>query len=193
MDMFYKYFLFVSLMLYFIGFILKNVSTKIRTGQAITGNSIKLKMISITTPLLYLLIGTNITKGADLLFRVNWLDYGIIRIIGLIFVSISLILGFISLITMRDSWRVGIRTEQKTDLITNGVFRFSRNPYFLSYILIFLGCFLIIPTYVFLIVYLIWIILIHLMILDEEKYLIDQHDDIYRDYKRRVNRYLTIK
>jgi protein-S-isoprenylcysteine O-methyltransferase Ste14 len=193
MDIFYKNFLAVSLILYFIGFIVKNISTAIRTGQAIRGNSIKVIIISIITPLLYLLIITNIMKGADLLFRINRLDYGIIKIIGLILVSISLILGFISLITMRDSWRVGIRPEQRTDLITNGVFRFSRNPYFLSYILIFLGCFLIILTYVFLIIYLIWIILIHLLILDEEKYLTEQHGDIYKDYKSRVNRYLTIK
>ena len=193
MDIFYKYFLIVSLMLYFSGFIVKNISTAIRTRQAIQGKSIKVKMISILTPLLYLLIVTNILRGADLFFRVNWLDHRIIRIIGVILVSISLVLGFISLITIRDSWRVGIRPEQKTDLITNGIFRFSRNPYFLLYILIFLGCFLLTPTYVFLIIYLIWIFLIHLLILDEEKYLIEQHGDIYKDYKRRVKRYLTIK
>lgn len=189
MDLFYKYFLFSSLMLFFIGFLIKNISTAIRTKQAIKGKSVKVNMIMILTPLLYILI----IKEVDLGFSINWLDYEMIRITGLIFIFISLILGFISLITMRDSWRVGIRPEQKTELITNGVFRFSRNPYFLSNILIFLGCFLIAPTYVFLISYLIWTVLIHLLILDEEKYLTEQHGDNYIDYKRRVNRYLTIK
>ena len=193
MDIFYQYFIAVALMFYFVGFIVKNLSTAKRTGQAIKGNSIKVKMIILTTTLLYLLSYLNIIIGADLLFSVYWLEHGIVRMIGLILVSISLILGLASLITMRDSWRVGIRPEQRTDLITNGVFRFSRNPYFLSYILIFLGCFLVIPTYVFLIIYLIWILLTHLMILDEEKHLINQHGDSYKEYKNRVNRYLTVK
>lgn len=189
MDPFYNYFLFVSLILFFLGFLVKNISTALKTRQAIKGRSIKVNLIMILTPLLYILI----LKGTDLLFRVNWLDHEIIRITGLFFISISIVIGFISLITMKDSWRVGIRPEQKTELITNGVFRFSRNPYFLSNILIFLGCFFIIPTYGFLIMYLIWIILIHLLILDEEEYLTEQHGDVYRDYKHRVNRYLTIK
>lgn len=188
MDLFYNYFVFGSLMLFFIGFLIKNISTAIRTRQAVKGKSMKVNIIMILTPLLYILI----IKGADSLFMAKWLDFEIIRIIGLIIILISIILGFISLITMRDSWRVGILPEQKTELITNGVFRFSRNPYFFSNILIFLGCFLIIPTYVFLITYLIWFILIHLLILDEEKYLIEQHGDIYKYYKRKVNRYLTI-
>lgn len=179
MDKFYQYFIALALMFYFVGFIVKNISTARRTRQAIKGNSIKVKMIFLTTTILYLLSYINIIIGTDFLFSVDWLDHRIVKLIGLIIVFISLLLGLASLISMRDSWRVGIRPEQKTQLITNGIFRFSRNPYFLSYILIFLGCFLVIPTYAFLIVYLVWIILTHMMILDEEKHLINQHGDLY--------------
>jgi len=193
MDKFYQYFIALALMFYFVGFIVKNISTARRTRQAIKGNSIKVKMIFLTTTILYLLSYINIIIGTDFLFSVDWLDHRIVKLIGLIIVFISLLLGLASLISMRDSWRVGIRPEQKTQLITNGIFRFSRNPYFLSYILIFLGCFLVIPTYAFLIVYLVWIILTHMMILDEEKHLINQHGDLYKEYKNRVNRYIIVK
>lgn len=112
MDPFYKYFLFVSLMLFFIGFLIKNISTAIRTRQAIKGKSIRVNMIIVLTTLLYLLI----LKEVDLFFKVNWLDYETIRITGSIFIFISLILGFISLITMRDSWRVHTtRTKDRLD------------------------------------------------------------------------------
>jgi protein-S-isoprenylcysteine O-methyltransferase Ste14 len=94
---------------------------------------------------------------------------------------------------MKDSWRVGIRPEQKTDLIVTGNFVFSRNPYFLSYDLMFLGIFLVFPTLVYLILYIIFVTIVHLMIKDEEKHLIQQHGDLYIKYKDSVNRYFSLR
>lgn len=44
-----------------------------------------------------------------------------------------------SVLTMKDSWRVGVSYEEKTDLITDGIYQISRNPAFLGFNLAYLG------------------------------------------------------
>ena len=44
-----------------------------------------------------------------------------------------------SVYTMRDSWRAGIPREGETELVTAGIYRFSRNPAFLGFDLTYLG------------------------------------------------------
>lgn len=192
MDTFYKYFFSASLMIYLTQFIVKNISTAKKTKHKIKGDSTVVKLFFVANTLLYFISSLIISKGVNFMLAIKWIDYEIVKIIGLIFVSTSLILAYISLISMGNSWRMGTLPEQKTTLVTNGIFRFSRNPFFVSHILIFLGFFLAYPTYIYLVIFLIWITLIHLMILEEEKHLIKQHGNSYKEYKSKVNRYITL-
>ncbi|WP_413614210.1 methyltransferase family protein [Flavobacterium sp. N2013] len=64
--------------------------------------------------------------------------------IGLLVVA--LIWTIIAQNQMKNSWRIGIDTETKTDLITSGLFKFSRNPIFLGIILSLVGLFLTTPN-----------------------------------------------
>ena len=43
---------------------------------------------------------------------------------------------------MRDSWRAGIPERDGTELVTGGLYAFSRNPAFLGFDLMYLGVFL---------------------------------------------------
>ncbi len=52
---------------------------------------------------------------------------------------------------MGNSWRIGIDTEHRTELVQRGVFRISRNPIFVGMIVTLLGLFLTIPNVVTLI------------------------------------------
>jgi protein-S-isoprenylcysteine O-methyltransferase Ste14 len=97
------------------------------------------------------------------------------------------------LVAMKNSWRVGIRYDQRTDLVTTGIYRFSRNPYFLSYNILVFGYILIFPCIILFVLYVALAIIFHSLILDEEKYLQSVHGDSYLDYKRKVNRYVSIK
>jgi protein-S-isoprenylcysteine O-methyltransferase Ste14 len=183
----------VILTTYFIGFIVKNIATAKRTKLAIKGNSLKVQFVILTSTALSLITLLSIAGKTGPLLMIGKLCIQSLQIAGLVIISLALVLGIIALIAMRDSWRVGIREEQKTELIASGIFGYSRNPYFLSYLLMYFGIFLVFPTVVFLLFFLVFIILVHLMILDEEKYLTKQHGDSYRLYKSSVNRYISLK
>lgn len=117
-------------------------------------------------------------------------DY--IIFIGLFLLCLNLIISLLALIQMRDSWRVGIKEDDKTELINGGIFSVTRNPYFLSYIVLFLAYILLVANVLILISSLISFISIHKMIMKEEKYLEALHGGKYLDYKKRVPRYLFI-
>ena len=111
---------------------------------------------------------------------------------GMFLLCLNLIISLLALIQMRDSWRVGIKEDDKTELINVGIFRITRNPYFLSYIILFLAYILLVANVLIIISSLISIISIHKMIMKEEKYLEALHGEKYLDYKKSVPRYLLI-
>lgn len=92
---------------------------------------------------------------------------------------------------MKNSWRIGIDNTMKTDLITHGLFRFSRNPIFLGMTVSLVGFFLVVPTVIALTFLLIGSILMQIQIRLEEEYLIKEHGQIYLAYKNRVKRMLS--
>ena len=49
------------------------------------------------------------------------------------------VLFLISVLFMKDSWRAGIPEKDKTRLVTNGIYRYSRNPAFCGFDLMYIG------------------------------------------------------
>jgi protein-S-isoprenylcysteine O-methyltransferase Ste14 len=192
METFIKFYVAILLTVYFIGFFIKNILTIKRTGLSIKGKSKKVNLLISNSTLLYLLTFISVFHNPFYLFRISSLDIFSIKITGLVLIAIAFVLGMSALIAMGVSWRVGIKPEQKTELVKSGLYRFSRNPYFLSYNIMFFGIFLVFPSVVFAVFYLSFILIVHLMILDEEIHLTSQHNDAYLNYKKSVNRYLTL-
>jgi protein-S-isoprenylcysteine O-methyltransferase Ste14 len=93
---------------------------------------------------------------------------------------------------MRDSWRIGIIEGEKTELVTDGIFSISRNPYFLSGIIQFIAYIFLIKNLVVIIFCLLSILLIHKMVIKEETFLESLHGDKYLKYKKEVARYFII-
>ena len=77
------------------------------------------------TWLLESLLSSWIIEFIPNLFSFNTLNY-----LGLFVILIGLIFFVSSMITMKNSWRVGIDKSAKTKLITNGLYKYSRNPAF---------------------------------------------------------------
>lgn len=124
-------------------------------------------------------------------------DYNFIgnkyRYLGFIIGVIGDIIFLISVITMKNSWRAGIPNEDKTKLITNGIYKISRNPAFLGFDLMYIGVSLLYCNEFTLIFSLLAIVSLHLQILEEEKYLEKTFKEDYLKYKSKTLRYLGVK
>lgn len=115
-----------------------------------------------------------------------------LTVAGLLAAAIGDMIFIVAMITMKDSWRAGISESEKTQLITDGIYRFSRNPAFLGFDLMYIGimlAFLNIPLLCFTVLV---VISLHLQILQEEKFLITVFGDSYKEYQKRTCRYLGV-
>ncbi len=184
----------VSILLFFIlAFAIKNIKTYITTKQSIKGKSLKLSLSILISSIMYGLIILRLTLLKPKWFiEIDLSEYYWIKTTGFILVLIGFIVGVFALIEMKNSWRVGIKYDQETKLITTGIYNISRNPYFLSYDILFLGYILIFPSIILIVLYVLLVVIFHKMILEEEEYLKSVHNMNYIEYKRKVNRYLTI-
>ena len=95
----------------------------------------------------------------------------------------------ISVLCMKDSWRAGIPDSDKTKLVTDGIYRYSRNPAFLGFDLQYIGILLIYFNLLTLIFTMFAVSMLHLQILQEEQYLTVTFGEEYQAYRRQVFRY----
>ena len=117
------------------------------------------------------------------------MSYHFIRVVGLAVAFLGIVIFMIAMITMRDSWRAGIDHTQKTKMICTGIYRFSRNPAFLGFDLFYLGMALAFSNVFHLIFAFCSILILHLQILEEEKYLPTVFGEEYLGYKKKTLRY----
>ena len=122
---------------------------------------------------------------SNILIKIMWLKY-----IGIMFCYISLIIFLSALISFGKAWRIGIDENNSNELITSGIFKYSRNPIFLFMDMYFAGIMLIYPNIVFIIIAVCTIIGIHLQILREEKFLLNKFGEKYMEYKKKTRRYI---
>ena len=95
-----------------------------------------------------------------------------------------------SVLFMKDSWRAGIPEKDKTKLVTNGIYRFSRNPAFLGFDMMYIGVLLMYFNPLSAAFSLFATVMLHLQILQEEKYMESTFGKEYLDYKKKTFRYL---
>ena len=96
----------------------------------------------------------------------------------------------VSVLCMKDSWRAGIPEKDETALVTDGVYRFSRNPAFLGFDLQYIGVLLMYCNPLTATCTAFAAVMLHMQILQEERYLADTFGEAYLQYRRQVRRYL---
>ena len=113
-----------------------------------------------------------------------------IKLTGIVLLLASLAWTILAQAQMGDSWRIGIDSEHKTELVQSGVFRLSRNPIFSGMMVTLLGLFLLVPNVGTLVTLLVGTVLIGIQVRLEEEYLTRAHGDKYIEYRRRVRRWI---
>lgn len=116
------------------------------------------------------------------------------RICGVVLALIGDVVFICSILTMRDSWRAGVAEEDKTELVTSGIYKISRNPAFLGFDLVYIGILLMFFNWGLFVVSVFAIMMFHLQIVNvEEDFLIKTFGEDYLAYRKKVNRYLGRK
>lgn len=110
--------------------------------------------------------------------------------VGVVVTAVGVAFFIASVLTMRDSWRAGISPEEKTALVTGGVYSISRNPAFVGFDLTYIGLCLSFGNAANIACAVVTMVLFHLQILHEEKFLLSRSDIDYAAYKNKVRRYL---
>ena len=96
----------------------------------------------------------------------------------------------ISVLCMKDNWRAGIPDRDRTELVTDGIYRYSRNPAFLGFDLQYIGVLLMYCNLLTGMFTVFAIVMLHKQILQEERYLTAAFGSEYLIYRHRVLRYL---
>jgi protein-S-isoprenylcysteine O-methyltransferase Ste14 len=103
---------------------------------------------------------------------------------------LSLVIVWVAQSQMADSWRIGIDEENKTELVTNGLFRYSRNPIFLGIMVANIGLFSVLPNAFTMLIVALSTISVNTQIRLEEEYLKKTHKNFYLDYSKKVRRWI---
>ncbi len=117
-----------------------------------------------------------------------------ISIIGLILATLGTGIFIKSVMDMKNNWRAGVSDKEKTELITNGIYAWSRNPAFLGFDLTYIGFLMTFLNLPLLIVTVVTVTAFHLQIVNvEEDFLLVRFGQDYVDYQKSVNRYFGKK
>lgn len=172
-------------------FVAKNIILSRKIKKKIRGNNVEanasIAFFALFIGMALLVSYFNLPYGEVTLF-----NHQLSLVIGLLIIVVNLLVSAASLIDLKDSWRVGVVNEQKTDLITTGIYKYTRNPYFLSYVLMFAAYTVMLQNIILFILSVVGFLLIHSMIKKEEMHLLGIHGDSYLAYKETVPRYLIV-
>ena len=105
--------------------------------------------------------------------------------------TIGVAVFIISVVTMRDNWRAGIAGKDRTSLVTDGIYKISRNPAFVGFDLVYIGILLMFFNWILLFISVFAMIMLHVQIvMVEEPFLLSAFGKEYAEYKNRVCRYI---
>ena len=160
----------------------------IRTNQIAKGDKAE-ELMYIEFIMKIATIGVPVYELVSILWGINKASENM-RIAGLIIATVGVMIFGLSVYTMRDSWRAGTPESDRTKMVSEGIYSISRNPAFCGFDLTYIGILLMFFNIPLLVFTCFAIFTLHLQILQEEKYLEKVFGIEYREYRRKVFRYL---
>lgn len=180
----------IAIMLAFYAFYLAKLillnRQSIKTNQMGTGN--KPRKVLLIERLMSVATVLTIAVEAGSIFLVRNPPAVPVRVAGLLVGVVAVTFFASATVTMKNSWRVGI-PEEKTSLVTDGIYRWSRNPAFVGFDLLYLSICLLFFNIPLLMISAWAAVMLHLQILQEEDYMKATFGDEYGAYMNHTARY----
>ena len=179
---------------FYICYFAKMISQKrqgIDTDQLGKGKVGFIKLIEVTLKTSTYLIPA--IEVASIILYAGSVNIGI-RIAGVTITTLGVTAFIVSVLQMKDNWRAGVQREEKTELVTTGIYSISRNPAFLGFDLMYIGIVITFFNWYLCVATCIVMVLFHLQIVNvEEDFLVEAFGDEYIKYRKKVCRYLGRK
>ncbi|KAF0153544.1 MAG: hypothetical protein FD143_76 [Ignavibacteria bacterium] len=195
-----KYFMIMYFLLYYgVLFVLNSYLVYKRTGKnpyvlgkskgilSFTENGIKITGIIIPLIVIIFILSKEIYQW---LVPIEYLEKIYLDLIGISIMHLGFVICLTAQFYMRSSWRIGIDVDDQVKLITAGVFKYSRNPFFLGTFLSYLGFFLVLPNILSFTVGTVYYFLIQIQVRLEEDNLVNTLGNSYHDYCVKVRRWI---
>jgi protein-S-isoprenylcysteine O-methyltransferase Ste14 len=111
--------------------------------------------------------------------------------LGLVIIIFSIILFYCTFIIFKSNAENPHPRSVTTQLFLGGTYKYSRNPIYLAFVLMLIGCSICFNSVWYLVFAILELILLHFgVILPEEKYLEKEFDKVYLEYKNSVRRWI---
>lgn len=188
----YQLFLTGYVIVILLSFVFTVLITKRRIGRKPTGARDKrtafiafFPMVWVFTVFLFVVK----PESFNWFWKVSFFDINELKIIAVFAMIGAVFLNIAGIAVMGESFRMGIPRDEKTKLITTGIFHYIRNPGFLTLDIAVFGTFLIIPNLFTILEAVLTILVYHFQILEEEKHLMKLHGTDYEVYMKKTGRY----
>ena len=174
----------------YLGKMMAQKNQSIKTNQVGTGN--KTKKVAVVEIVMSFANTLNIGVEVISIFLTSSRFLWPMKVLGIVLGIIAIIFFARATIDMKNNWRVGI-PEEKTSIVTNGIYQFSRNPAFVGFDLLYISILLLFFNVPLLIISAWAMIMLHIQILQEEEWLGRTFGKEYDIYRSKVCRYFGRK
>lgn len=185
-----KYISISLIILFYVFFFLRAVLLSKKIGKSIKSKDFVLNIAILSAGMSSIIFILQQTVPSLEKYALPITNSIILEMIGTFLIGIGLIFSTVASLNLGRSWRVGVHISEKTELVTRGIYKFSRNPYFLFYDMVLIGLSLSSQSILVIIFSIITVIMFHILIIKEEKYLENIHGEDYRKYKDQTRRYI---
>jgi protein-S-isoprenylcysteine O-methyltransferase Ste14 len=146
-----------------------------------------LAKILVFVNLIFLLL-----KGLNITVSGIFVPVGYIDIIALVFLLMGTVILFLSTFRLNKDLVFGLSSSENHKLQTKGIYSISRHPFYLGFIFILFSSCLFNPHYINIPAFLGAWIIHHFIMIKEEQFLSSRYGEEYRQYAKRVKRYITL-
>lgn len=159
------------------------------TMQRFFGRAVYLVLFYYVLLLAYLIFHFNFWGFISIM---SVLNKRFMQVIGFVLGAAFLVLMSLTRLNLGRSWRIGLDLQTTDPLVTDGFYRFTRNPYFAFLLGFQFSAILVIPTAVTILALTQSFLLLSLQVRQEEAFLHDKYGDEYDRYQANTSRFFHV-